>query len=201
MPALLTALSAVIAYVLGSLNGAVMLTKFILHDDVRTHGSGNAGTANVARVFGAWVGFLTLVIDVLKMVAAIAIGRAIAGEWGFFAASVACSIGHCWPVFFNFKGGKGVAVAVGVGIMLDLWLLLICVAIWAIMLLIFRYASLSSITAVLSIPVFMLILGGFSTLELILGIFIALFVCFMHRENIARLIKGTERRFSFGKRK
>ena len=107
-------LSAVIAYVLGSLSFSIVLSKFLFRKDVREGGSGNAGATNMARSFGKLAGALTLVGDMLKTALAVIIGKYLAGDWGIIVACICCQLGHCFPAYYRFKGGKGVAVGLAV---------------------------------------------------------------------------------------
>ena len=108
-------LSALIAYVLGSLNFSIILSKTIFRQDVREGGSGNAGATNMARRFGKSAGILTLLGDMLKAAAALYIGHLLAGEWGMAVAGPFCQLGHCFPAYYHFKGGKGVSVGLVIG--------------------------------------------------------------------------------------
>ncbi len=195
--------SAVIAcgYLVGSANFAIIITKGFLHKDVRQHGSGNAGTANVARVFGPWIGFWTLLGDIAKTAAAMWFGSLLLGINGMCAAGAACIIGHCFPLYFNFRGGKGVAVTVGVALMLDWRVFLVLLAFYVATALIIKKVSVASLLAALALPIIMLIWGGFVPAQIILAAFAALVVWAMHHDNIRRLLHGEENRFHFGKRK
>lgn len=188
-------------YLIGSANFAIIITRCFLHKDVREHGSGNAGTANVARVFGPWLGMLTLVGDIAKTIAAMVLGAQLLSVNGMCAAAAACIIGHCFPAFFGFRGGKGVAVAVGIALMLDWRVFLILLAVYAATALLTRKASVSSLVATGALPFALLIWGGFPAVEVILAAFTAFMVWVMHRGNIKRLLHGEEGKFHFGKRK
>ena len=188
-------------YLIGSSNFAIIITKCFLHKDVRQFGSGNAGTANVARVFGPWLGVATLGGDVAKTVAAMFMGTALLSVNGMCAAAAACMIGHCFPVYFSFRGGKGVAVAAGIALMLDWKVFLILLAVYALVAALSRKASISSLIATATLPVVMLLWGGFGMVEVILAALAALMVWIMHFGNIKRLLQGEEGKFMFGKRK
>lgn len=189
------------AYLIGSADSAVIITKYFLHKDVRQFGSGNAGTANVARVFGPGLGAVTLAGDVLKTIAAMWMGLALLSVNGMCAAAAACTLGHCFPVFFGFRGGKGVAVAAGIALMLDWRVAFILLAIYIVTAALGRIASMASLAATGMMPFVMLIWGGFPTVEIILAFFTALLVWTMHRQNIKRLLHGEEGKFHFGKRR
>ena len=182
----------VIAYLLGSISFAVLLSKILGKKDVRKYGSGNAGATNVARVRGMGCGVLTLLFDGLKTAAAMAIGRLIAGENGFLLAGGACLIGHCFPIFFGFHGGKGVAVGATMGLMFSWKFFLLLCVVFFVVFAIGRRVSLSSIACCVAFPIFEYILGYRGVWEMTLGICAAACVIFMHRGNIKRLIAGTE---------
>ena len=108
-----------LGYLIGSLSVSILISKYILHQDVRTLGSGNAGAANAARTLGPRVGALTLLGDFLKGIISLLLGSWLGGTTGLAIAGAACMIGHCFPIYFGFKGGKAVATAVAVALMLD----------------------------------------------------------------------------------
>ncbi|HOG00774.1 MAG TPA: glycerol-3-phosphate 1-O-acyltransferase PlsY [Clostridia bacterium] len=201
MQFLLWSAVAAAGYLAGSANFAIIITRWFLHKDVREHGSGNAGTANVARVFGPWIGLLTLAGDVGKTMAAMWFGSALLGTGGMCAAGAACIVGHCFPLYFGFRGGKAVAVTAGVALMLDWRVFLILFALYAATALIIKKVSVASLLAALALPLVMLLLGGFAAAEVLLAAFAALAVWVMHRDNIRRILQGEESRFRFGKRK
>lgn len=186
------ALIAVIAYLLGSVNSAVLLTRDALGSDVRKHGSGNAGATNVARVFGLMPGIVTLAGDMLKAALSGLAGKLLGGETGLAVACLACMLGHCWPLFFGFRGGKGVSVAGCLALVLD-WRFFIALACWfAIMAILSRRVSFASCASALAYPLLYLHFNRGMSAQLIVCIIMAVFVLVMHRENIVRLIRGTE---------
>ena len=136
---------AVLAYLLGSISSGILLTRGT-GTDIRKEGSGNTGASNALRVFGMRVGLITFICDVLKAVAAVLIGMALAGEYGGMIGGLFVIIGHNWPVFYGFKGGKGVACSVAVIVFVDpLWgiiSVLLCIGVIALT----RYISLGSMT-------------------------------------------------------
>lgn len=194
-------LSAVIGYLFGSISVAVILTKYILHSDVRTQGSGNAGATNVARTFGLKIGILTLVGDFAKTVISALIGKALAGDTGLVLACAGCIIGHSWPVFFNFKGGKGIAVGAMIGLVLDWRLFVALVVIFFLGAVLSKRVSVGSVASAICFPFILLILGETSVLRIVFGFFVGAMVAYLHRENIKRLIKGTEPEFKAKKTK
>lgn len=194
-------LAALIGYVIGSVNAAVIITKYVLKSDVRERGSKNAGAANVTRVFGPVAGASTLILDMLKAVLAMWIGCMIAGESGENAAAIGCIIGHCFPVFFRFKGGKAVAVTAGIGLYMDWRALLICMGIYVIAFIIKRTASIASLSAISFMPVSMLIVGGFSMGKYLVSAVAVTFVWIMHWPNVVRIMHHEEKQFTFDKEK
>ena len=190
-------LTAVISYLMGSVNSAILLVRGLFHKDIRASGSGNAGATNAGRSYGAGVGALTLLGDVLKAVISCAIGRALAGQAGQALAGLFCLIGHCWPVFFHFRGGKGMAVGAGTLLYMDWRATLILLAIFIVVFLIGRRVSLSTIVTVLAFPPVYYALHRTADVMLILTSVMVVLIVFQHRSNIARIIKGTEPKFSF----
>ena len=186
---------AIAGYLLGSISVAVLLTRDRLGGDVRKKGSGNAGATNVARVFGMKAGVMTLLGDMLKTAAAGGIGWLLGGENGLAVACAACLIGHCWPVWFQFKGGKGVSVGACIGLLLDWRLFLSLLVVFALVFVLSRRVSLCSITAAAVYTfIYYFFNRGFSA-GLVVCCIVTVIVIFMHRGNIARLIKGTEPKF------
>ncbi len=194
-------LSLVGGYLLGSVSVAIVLTRR-KGGDVRDQGSGNAGATNVARVYGIWVGLATLVGDGVKTaLAMLVLGRFLAGMPGMVAAAFGCLLGHCFPLYFGFRGGKAVSVGAAIGLCLDWRLFLILLGVFLILAFSTKRVSVGSMAAAVAFPIGMLILGGFPWYSLILGCFITVFVIFMHRENVKRLLKGKEPVFKLGKPK
>ena len=192
-------LCAVLGYLLGSFSASILISKYIFRRDVRKSGSGNAGAANTARVFGIGAGLLTLGGDFLKCLIAMLLTRALAGEIGMCVGGMACMLGHCFPLYFRFRGGKAVATGAAVALLIDWRVLAIALAVYLLAAVLFRFASLASLCAAAAIPVSSLILSV-SMPRLVLAIFTFVLVTVMHRGNIARLLAGTEPKFSFGTR-
>ena len=195
------------AYLLGSIPFGLLLAKLLGGADVRKAGSGNIGATNVARVVGPLAGILTLVFDTAKGTAAVWLADRVADDsatWMMIAA-LAVLLGHCFPVWLKFKGGKGVATALGVFLALSplaavsaLVLFVLCVAYW-------RYVSLGSIAAAAAMPLLIYFLWAPRHAPPIIvdagTLAIALLVIYKHDGNLQRLVEGTEPRFSFGKKK
>ena len=190
-----------VSYILGSVSAAVIVSKFFFKEDVRTQGSCNAGTTNMARVFGMSAGLITLVFDILKAVISMAFGRLLLGDAGFAISAVFCMVGHCWPVFFNFKGGKGVAVSAGIAIMLGWQYVVSLIGIFLIIAVATRYVSLGSLVGILLLTPALYIFGCRSPWYYGMAIILTVIVWYMHRGNIKRLLSGTESKFTPGKRK
>jgi glycerol-3-phosphate acyltransferase PlsY len=181
----------VLGYLLGSIPFGLLLTRLAGKGDVRKIGSGNIGATNVLRTGSKWLAALTLILDCLKATAAIVLAQLVFGpQAGAFAASGAL-LGHLYPVWLRFRGGKGVATLLGILLAL-LWpAALIYAAVWIFLLLTLRISSLAGMTAAVTAPIVALALHS-SYVPLLLGF--ALLVLWKHRENILRLRKGTEPR-------
>lgn len=182
-------------YLIGSVNSAILLVRSKFKRDVRASGSGNAGATNVARVYGTAIGVLTLACDVGKAVIACLIGWAAMGRTGLMTAGLGCLIGHCWPLFFKFKGGKGVAVAAGTLLALDWRMFLIIISLFAMCVVLWGRVSLGSIVGVAAFPPLYYLFHG-ADAALAVGTVMCLLVVFQHRQNIRRLIHGEEPRFT-----
>lgn len=184
-------LIALIAYLLGSFCASIPLSRRCCGGDVRLYGSGNAGATNMARVYGLKAGLATLLLDMLKTVAAMLLGEYFMGGAGKAVAGAFCIIGHCFPLYFGFRGGKGVSVGAALGLMTGLPVLGIIMAVFFATAAISRKVSLGSVTAAVSLPLASWL--TFAGEEIIMmNVFSAALVVFMHRGNISRLIKGTE---------
>lgn len=189
------AIIAVIAYLLGSVSVAVLLTRDALGSDVRKQGSGNAGATNVARVFGLKAGIFTLAGDMVKAALSGLAGVLIGGQTGLAVACLACLVGHCWPVYFGFKGGKGVSVAGCLALVLDWRFFLALVAWFAMMAILSRRVSFASCTSAVVYPLLYWHFNRGMSAQLAVCIIMAVIVLILHRGNISRLIHGTEPEF------
>ncbi len=189
-------LAAVIGYLLGSIPWGLLLTRVSGHGDIRHIGSGNIGATNVLRTGSKGLAAATLALDLAKGIAAVLIGR----FWGpdaMLAAAVAVVIGHMFPVWLAFHGGKGVATALGVLIVLAWPLALVAMALWLIIAIVFRYSSLAALVAAVATAV---IAGvALDPDRALVVAAIAILVIVRHRENIRRLLSGTESRISLSK--
>ena len=180
-----------LGYLLGSIPFGLVLTKLAGKGDVREIGSGNIGATNVLRTGSRWLAALTLILDCLKATAAILLAQLLFGEETGAAAAAGAFIGHLYPVWLGFRGGKGVATLLGVLIAL-LWpAALVYAAVWLFLLATLRISSLAGMTAAVTAPILAFAFHS-SYFPLLLGF--ALLVLWKHRENILRITKGTEPR-------
>ena len=207
-------LSVLAGYLLGSLSMSVIVSELIYKSDVRKHGSGNAGATNMARVYGWKGGLAALVGDIAKALIAM-IGAYYMGYIGdktnafgvdyMCIAGAACMLGHAFPLYFKFKGGKCVTVGAAVALMVDWRVFLIVVAAFIIVVAITKIVSVSSMAAAFLLPVSYSILGVLKVFELclpklILSLFVGVLIIVLHYKNIVRLSKGEEKKFSFKKK-
>ena len=187
-------LSLVLPYFIGGVSVSILLSRFLYGRDIRACGSGNAGATNMARSFGLKMGLITFLCDAAKAIIAVLIGKALLGDRGICLAGTACLLGHCYPALHGFRGGKGVSVCAVLMWAID-WrvgaaalAVFLLAAVWS------RKVSLGSVCAAAVISVCALILSpGWP--KLILALICTVTVIFRHRENIARLINGTEPEF------
>lgn len=185
-----------IPYLIGCFSSAYFLGKMYKDIDIRNHGSGNLGTTNVLRTMGPKLGILTLVLDVLKGVLATLIGSAILGTEGALISAIAVVLGHNFPVFLKFKGGKGVATSIGVLLVLSWQTALVSIGIGVIVIAITRYVSLGSILGSIFAPiVVVLVMKSIDKSLFITVVILALLSILRHKDNISRLCKGEENRF------
>ena len=189
---------AAVSYLLGSFCASIPLSKRVYGKDVRTLGSKNAGATNVARCFGIKAGLITLICDMLKTVSAVALGRYMAGDSGIAIAGAFCITGHCFPLYFSFRGGKGVSVGAAIALMQGAWVFVSVMSVFALVAVCGKKVSLASICAALSLPLAAWIFGKTAPL-IILSVFSCFLVIIMHRGNIRRLLDGTEPDFKAGK--
>lgn len=203
MLVLICLITAAAAYFLGCFNGAVIVSKYILKDDIRTHGSGNAGLTNFYRTFGGPLTFVVILTDVLKAVIAVLIGAWLFGGYaaeGKLFAGLFCMIGHMFPCMFHFKGGKGVLSGGVVAIMLDWRVALIVWGGFVILTALTRYVSLGSLCAGTAFPFATYFVMHSLVLAVLAGCCGGL-LAWGHRANIKRLLKGQENKFTFHHKK
>lgn len=202
-----TLLCMVLPYFLGSLNFSIIVSKYLYNDDVRKYGSGNAGLTNMQRVYGKKGALYTLGGDILKQIISVLIGVLVFGEGGAYIAGTFCIIGHIAPVYYRFKGGKGVLTAATMILLIDPIVFLCVLAVFVLVVLIFRYISLGSIMAGFVYPALVYYKAKVihegqppSIPAMIFSLFICLLLLFMHRKNLDRIINNQESRFSFNKK-
>ena len=195
------ALTLLVSYLLGCFNGSVMTSHFIIRDDVRQHGSGNAGLTNFYRTYGARYALCVIICDMGKTVLACLIGgylmHWVVGDWtlGLLIAGIGCELGHMFPVFFGLRGGKGILSGGVLVLLLDWRVALIAWGLFVSLWLLTRYVSLGSVAATASMPVSVFFLLGHNWLYTVLSAAIAALVIWRHRGNIQRLLSGTEKKF------
>ena len=213
-------LCIILPYLLGSINFGLIISNKKFHDDIRTHGSGNAGTTNMLRTYGKRAAVLTLLGDMLKAVIAVGLGYLIVGtnivandpvtgeafhykdQFGAAIAGFFVMMGHMFPIFFKFKGGKGVATSGMVILMISPITCLFCLIIFVIIVAGTKYVSLGSVMGLIFYPILLVAFsGGQNPTACIMAVLMALAVVYMHRENLKRLREGTERKLSFKKKK
>lgn len=203
MEILYTLAATLLAYLLGSLSFAVIVSHVMGLNDPRTYGSKNPGATNVLRSGSKAAAVVTLLLDALKGWLPVVLVRWYGRRWGLDDGTVAlvglaAFLGHLYPVFFRFQGGKGVATALGVLFGVDALMGLAAGAIWLLMAVVFRYSSLSSLTAAVAAPLVYVLASGTAwyaeTSVLLALVAMAALLVYRHRENIQRLLAGTESR-------
>ena len=204
-------ITAIVAYLIGSVNFSVIFSKKFAGFDVREKGSGNAGSTNMLRSVGKGAAAITLLCDILKGVVAILIAIAIGSIFNVSdkavlvqIAGVAVVIGHTFPIFFGFKGGKGVATSLGILLMTNWQIGLICLVFALVLIILTQMVSLGSCAAAILFPVLTLFIKQHFIVEdgsgyFIYSIILAIIVLYNHRENIKRMLNGTENRISLKK--
>lgn len=191
-----------IPYLLGSINTAIIVSKMMYHDDIRNHGSGNAGFTNVMRTYGKKAAIITFVGDLAKTMIAVLIGWCVFGYLTAYIAGLACLVGHVFPIFYGFKGGKGVLCLTAILFMLDWRLFLILLVMFIILVAGTKYISAGSVICAMLFPLLLNRMNDtpFMMIEII-ALAIAIIIIVKHRANIKRLLNGTESKFSFKKSK
>jgi glycerol-3-phosphate acyltransferase PlsY len=213
-------LDAIIAYLLGSINFAVMISDGVYKDDVRSHGSKNAGTTNMLRTYGKKAAALTFVGDGVKAAISVLVGMLLMGRLGGYIAGFFCIIGHMYPIYYKFKGGKGVVTTAVMILMLDWRVFLILLVLFVGLVAATKYISLGSIICVMVYPIALFRIdvitaevavnngsvalenaaGLVPSYDVIIAFLVMLLVVYKHRENIARLLHGEESKVSFKKK-
>ncbi len=184
----------VAAYLMGAVPTGLLIARW-RGIDIRAAGSGNIGATNVLRAVGPLAALIVVLVDPLKGVLAVALPSWLnLGPWWVSAAALAAVLGNVFNVFLRFRGGKGVATSLGVFAIIDPWITLAAVSVFAFTLAFGRMVSLASLVAVCSAPIMLLLLGEAASWKVILSFVLALVSVWRHRDNLARLASGTERR-------
>ena len=202
---MITILLMALAYILGSVPNALWIGKVFKGIDIREHGSRNTGSTNAARVLGAKLGILTLILDVSKGLVPTLMAILLKvdffenltkiSNFDYVLVGICAILGHVFSMFMNFKGGKAVATTLGVFLILVPKAILFAAIVFFVVFAVSRYVSLSSVLAAISLPIFIYFLYQ-QTIYVILGILIAILIVVKHRSNIERLKNGTESKFS-----
>ncbi len=186
----------VLAYLLGSLSFAVIVSRAMRLDDPRSYGSGNPGATNVLRSGNKVAAVLTLLLDALKGVVGVVFASLLSQRLGYGDVTIACAglgafLGHLYPVFFRFQGGKGVATAAGVLLAFNPWVGLLSLGSWLVVAVLTRYSSLASMATAVLAPIYLVLLRGDTRSAVVVAVMSVLLI-WRHRANIAKLMAGTE---------
>lgn len=189
---LLDLVAVVLSYLLGSVSFSIVIAKWVKGIDIRNHGSGNAGATNTLRVLGKGPAFFVIFLDIAKGIAAVFLGDALSdNEWIPILSGLAAIVGHNWPIWFRFKGGKGIATTIGVLATLVFFPALYAGILAILLIVITRYVSLGSLVFAALTPIFIILLQ-YDLPLLTCALVIAIFAFVRHRSNIVKLLRGTE---------
>ena len=184
-----------VAYLLGSVSFAVLLVRSVTGKDIRAEGSGNAGATNVLRAHGKRLGLLVAALDIGKGALAVFLVRLVTADPRYAAAAgFAAILGHVFPIFYGFRGGKGVATAVGAFLVLAPWATLVCIAIFVLVVAVTKFVSLGSVIAMVLLPPVAGLVFGAPRSIVMAAAGAAILIVLKHRENLQRLASGKERR-------
>ncbi|MEA4921110.1 MAG: glycerol-3-phosphate 1-O-acyltransferase PlsY [Clostridiaceae bacterium] len=195
-------ITAAIGYLFGSLSGSITVSKLFYHDDIRRYGSGNAGTTNVLRTYGFKKAVLTIIVDFGKTFAAIIIGKWFIGDYAVAVAGTAVTLGHAFPIYYGFKGGKAAACSAACMFMMDVRLFIVAAIVFFGSFFIKRIVSLSTLLTAVTLPLstWFFLHKSFDTAVgmsyMVFALYICFFVIYLHRSNIKRLMNGTELSFN-----
>lgn len=199
---LIVAAIGILSYLIGSINCSILISKF-MNKDVRESGSGNAGATNMARTFGTAAGVVTMLCDFLKALIPVLLTRIIFKDLEYWQAMVAfsgfcCAIGHAYPIYFGFRGGKSVTVVGMTFLVVDWRCFIVGISVFILVVALTRYVSLGSMLAGISGPITMFFIcrnttGEYYTVACLAGL--AIMILWLHRKNIKRLMNGTENQF------
>ena len=191
------------AYFLGSINFAIYISRAAYNKDIRSFGSGNAGSTNVMRTFGTKAALIVLFGDIMKAFVSVTVTMVVCGIEIAYIAGLAAMVGHCYPIYYGFKGGKGFATAAGMVLAADPLAFLICALIFVAVVATTKFISAGSIMAAMFLPLVLNMIyrpsGGLPGTMAICSILLAIFVIFRHKENIIRIANREEKMFSFKK--
>ena len=188
------------SYLMGTISGSFLIGKYIYKVDIRNEGSGNAGTTNAIRVFGVKTGLYTFLIDFIKGSLTVFLVREVFGPEVQYLALLACVLGHDFPFYMDFKGGKGVATSIGGSLIIGPVPTLILMGIWILGVASYRMVSLWSILLYLLLPLDHYLFGLAKGRDLILLILISVLGLYRHKENIRRILRGEEKKLEGGKK-
>ncbi len=183
----------IFSYLLGSISASYILGKIVVNKDIRNHGSGNAGATNALRVFGPRIAIISLLFDILKGVGAVIIGNQLLGYHGMLIGGICSVIGHNYPIFLRFKGGKGVATTLAVSLFTQPLVAVICIVIGVIIIIKSRYVSLGAVIGMILLPIVgVILIRPFDINFLAFTLLLSTMSIYRHRGNIRRLLKGKE---------
>ena len=189
----------VVPYFLGSINFGIIISKLFHGEDIREYGSGNAGMTNMLRTYGKRDAAITLIGDALKAVVAVILGRILFGISGGYVAGLTCILGHAFPCYYKFKGGKGVVVTAATIAVIDWRIFLVLLGIFILVVAFSKYISLGSVCGMLVFPLLVQVWDRGLSRNVLLSCLISALVIFLHRGNIKRIYNGTESKLSLSK--
>jgi acyl phosphate:glycerol-3-phosphate acyltransferase len=191
--------AVLLAYLVGAIPTGLIVAR-LRGVDIQRAGSGNIGATNVARSVGPWAGIIVMIVDPLKGVLAVMVPTLLGLDpWWVVATALAAVLGNGFNVFLGFRGGKGVATSLGVFVVIDPWVTLTALVIFVLTVLFGRMVSLASVVAVCAAPIMLVTLGDVNVPKIVLAFVLALLSVWRHRDNLARLAAGTERRIGRGR--
>ena len=189
----------VVPYFLGSINFGIIISKLFHGEDIREYGSGNAGMTNMLRTYGKRDAAITLIGAALKAVVAVILGRILFGISGGYVAGLTCILGHAFPCYYKFKGGKGVVVTAATIAVIDWRIFLVLLGIFILVVAFSKYISLGSVCGMLVFPLLVQVWDRGLSINVLLSCLISALVIFLHRGNIKRIYNGTESKLSLSK--
>ena len=189
----------VVPYFLGSINFGIIISKLFHGEDIREYGSGNAGMTNMLRTYGKRDAAITLIGDALKAVVAVILGRILFGISGGYVAGLTYILGHAFPCYYKFKGGKGVVVTAATIAVIDWRIFLVLLGIFILVVAFSKYISLGSVCGMLVFPLLVQVWDRGLSINVLLSCLISALVIFLHRGNIKRIYNGTESKLSLSK--